>query len=59
MFVFVRTGVGFSLVVITEGSVLAVRWSTNIHIKSDGLHCCGAKLLALGLFFFVKRGCWG
>jgi len=59
MLVFVRMGVVFSLVVITEGRVLAVRGPNDIHIESDGLHRCGAKLLTLGLFFFVKRGCWG
>jgi hypothetical protein len=59
MLVFDRMGVAFSLVVITEGSAVAVRRPVNVHIESDGLHRCGTELLALGLFFFVKRGCWG
>lgn len=57
--VFVRMGVVISLVVISEGRVLAVRGPTDIHIEPDGLHRRGAKLLALGLFFFVKGGCGG
>jgi len=56
MLVFVRVSVVFSLVIITEGRVLAVRGPANIHIESDGLHSSGAQLLALGLFLFVKRG---
>jgi hypothetical protein len=55
--VFVRVSVVFfSLVIVTEGSVLAARGPANIHIESDGLHSSGAQLLALGLFFFVERG---
>jgi hypothetical protein len=55
--VFVRVSVVFfSLVIVTEGCVLAVRGPANIHIESDGLHSSGAQLLALGLFLFVERG---
>jgi hypothetical protein len=56
MAVSVRVNVLFSLVIITEGRVLAVRGPTNIHIESDGLHSSCTKLLALGLLLFVKRG---
>ena len=58
MLMCVCVGMVFSLVIITEGCVLADRGPANIHIESDGLNSCGAKLLALGLFIVVVRGCW-
>jgi len=59
MLVSMSVNVLFSLVIITEDCELAVRGPANIHIESDGLYGCGAKLLALGLFLFVEGGCWG
>jgi hypothetical protein len=55
----VSVSVLFSLVIITEGRQLTVRGPANIHIESDGLYSCGAKLLALGLFLVIEGGCWG